>query len=120
MKKQIFILLLAICTLFSLVGCSKKKELNIICDGKEETIELKKGGTFTCRLLTDDYFFTITEINKKKAVIEASDYGLVAENPDGTISLLKKGKTFTIEKNKTTTIVTQSMDHSETLKITWK
>ena len=118
--KKVIITLLVILTIL-VTGCEKKKvELNINCNGDKSTINLKEGNTFKCTLLTYEYTFKIKSISNNKVIITTKDRGLAKLRDNGTFSLIDKYKSFTIEKNKENTILTQSTDYQEKLIINWK
>lgn len=99
---------------------SNKKVLTYDCEGNKKSIDLKKGNSFKCKLLSTNYKFKIKSIDKDKVIITVNDYGLAKVKEDKTIDLLSKEKEFTINKSELVEIRTQSMDYSESIRIEWR
>ena len=97
--------------------------INIECRGVNDTKEslIVRGTTkFECTLLHKRYEFTFKQLYPNKIRIDVSDYGLTKEREDGTMSLLDKVKCYTLDKGSTIKLCTQSMDHIESVIISWE
>ena len=98
---------------------SKYKSLTIKCNTEDTyRITLKKGNSFSCILLNNEYNFKIKSIYKDNIIVTVSDYGLTKVQ-DKKIDLESKEKEFIIEKNKKVELSTQSMDYNESIIIEW-
>ena len=120
--KKIIIGIFALVLCFTVVGCGNKGkgQLLINCDSEEMTVDVKKNGSFECKLLGKTYKFEITKITDKKITIETSEYGLAQASDEGSIDLLAKEKEFTITDGKETIIEPQATDVFSMLIINWK
>ena len=98
---------------------SKYKSVDVKChtDNTFRTT-LKKGNSFSCFILDDEYTFKIKSINKDDIVVTTSKYGLTKVKDDG-IDFKSKEKEFIIEKNKKVELSTQLTDHNESVIIEW-
>ena len=98
---------------------SKYKSVDINCNNYDRyRITLKKGNTFDCELLGEEYHFKIKSIYNDNIVLTASNYGLTKLQDEG-INLESKEKEFIIEKSKQVELTTQSMDFNESIIIEW-
>lgn len=98
---------------------SKYKSIDVKChtDNTFRTT-LKKGNSFSCFILDDEYTFKIKSINKDDIALTTSKYGLTKVKDD-VIDLKSKEKEFIIEKNKKVELSTQLTDHNESVIIEW-
>ena len=98
---------------------SKYKSVDVKChtDNTFRTT-LKKGNSFSCFILGDEYTFKIKSINKDDIVLTTSKYGLTKVKDEG-IDFKSKEKEFIIEKNKKVELSTQLTDHNESVIIEW-
>lgn len=98
---------------------SKYKSVDVKCytDNTFRTT-LKKGNSFSCFILDDEYTFKIKSINKDNIVLTTSKYGLTKVKDEG-IDFKSKEKEFIIEKNKKVELSTQLTDHNESVIIEW-
>ena len=112
MKKIIIILFL----LVLLPGCGNKKEetIEMNCNNTVTKIVVKEKDKLTCKLLGDDYVFTIDAINDQEIKISANEYGLAHDG-----SLLSKDKSWIIEKGKELRLNTQTTDYQEIVVFNW-
>ena len=98
---------------------SKYKSVDVKCHTDNAyRITLKKGNSFSCFLMNDEYDFKIKSIDKDYIVVTASKYGLTKVQ-DESINLKIKEKEFKIEKNKKVELSTQSADYNESVIIEW-
>ena len=92
-----------------------KTTIEMNCNGKNTSYEIKVGETLNCKLLGEKYKFTINSIEDDKIILDVNKTGLTDEN-----SLLEKKEKFTLTKNKDLKINTQSTDYQENVIFKWK
>lgn len=98
---------------------SKYKSIDIKCNNDPTyRVTLKKGNTFSCFILDEEYSFKIKSIYKDNIIITTSKYGLTKVN-DNKIDLKSKEKEFIIEKSKKEKLSTQTTDYNESIIIEW-
>lgn len=98
---------------------SKYKSIDIKCNNDPTyRVTLKKGNTFSCFILDEEYSFKIKSIYKDNIIITTSKYGLTKVN-DNKIDLKSKEKEFIIEKGKKEKLSTQTTDYNEAIIIEW-
>ena len=108
MKKIISIIVIILC-IIGVTGCKKEKRkanIKMNCDDTITTFEIKEGNKISCKLLGDNYEFTVNKITDDKIELEVDKYGL----NDGA-GIIKKIKSFTIDGNDELKIHTNTTDH---------
>ena len=122
MKNKLVVFLLAIAICFVFTGCNKISgiDITIDCNGVKTEKNLEENDKFVCNLQSQEYIFTIEDIDDEEVTIKASDYGLTPIKDDGSISLNSKEKVFEVQKNGSLTLSTQSTDYNEELTISLK
>lgn len=113
MKKIILPLLLLI-----LSACNRntpRVNLEMHCNNLSTNLEVKENDTLSCNLLGENYEFKVTKLDEDKIILEANKYGLTSSN-----SLREKEKEFTLTKNSSITLTTQSTDYQEKVIFNWK
>ena len=115
MKKLIMIIVLSL----SLVGCSTTKKIEpkvtMFCNDTKTELNIKEKDIVSCKLLGENYKFKIIKITEDKIEIESNEYGLTSGN-----NLREKNKKFTISKNDSLRLTTQSTDYQESVIFEWK
>lgn len=115
MKK---ILLLMTLTLLFTSGCvfeEKTATLAMDCNGDVSTIEAKKGETFTCKLLSEEYKFKVTNVTDNHVVIKTSSDGLSSGQ-----GIWESEYKWKVEKDDALIIHTNSTDYQEKVSFNWK
>lgn len=113
MKKIILLFLLLI-----LSACNRNNSrvnLEMHCNNLSTNLEVKENDTLSCNLLGENYEFKVTKLDEDKIILEANKYGLTSSN-----SLREKEKEFTLTKNSSITLTTQSTDYQEKVIFNWK
>ena len=94
---------------------TKELVVNMNCNGIRKDYQINEGDKLSCKLLGNDYKFTIKNIGADEIEIESNEYGLTDEN-----NLLEKKDRFTLKKNNDLKISTQSTDYQESVIFKWK
>ena len=101
-------------------GSNKKINLSIDCDGIDVSGEYKKGDSFKCELLGDEFIITIKKVSGDSALLKANQYGLFPKRKDGTISLIDNVDEFELKKDKELVLAYQATDTNNEIVINWK
>lgn len=113
MKKIVLPLLLLI-----LSACHRNNpsvNLEMQCNNLSTNLEVKENDTLSCNLLGENYEFKVTKLDEDKIILESNKYGLTSSS-----SLIEKEKEFTLTKNSSITLTTQSTDYQEKVIFNWK
>ena len=112
MKKVLIILFLVIL----LLGCDNKieEQIEMNCNDTVTKITIKENDKLSCKLLGEEYIFTIDKISDDKIVVSTDNYGL-----DSKSSLINKEKEWTVKKGELLTLHTQSTDYQEKVTFNW-
>ena len=115
MKKLVLIFVLSIL----LVGCGSTKineaNISMYCNDTKTEVKIKEKDIVSCKLLGEEYKFKINKISNDKIDIESNEYGLTSDN-----NLREKNKKFSLSKNDTLRLTTQSTDYQESVIFEWK
>ena len=101
-------------------GSNKRINLEIDCNGKDLSGEYKKGDSFKCELLGEEFVIEIKKVSGDAALLKVDKYGLSKVTEKGTISLMEKVDEFELKKDKELVLGLQATDVSADIKINWK
>lgn len=99
---------------------SESVYLKIDCMGKDLSKEYKKGDSFKCTLLGEEFKITIKDIENDKILLKSSSYGLYPKREDGSISLRDKVNLFELPRCTRLDLVFQATDTNSKINIEFK